>query len=183
MADLFESQDAWTATWRAALSGEPQRRPLEFVIYRNDGTSSFVEVSASRWTNDSRAFVSVILRDVNERHAAEETLRRLNETLEERVAISLAERRVLADIVENTDAFIQVLDLDYRLLAVNRASAAAFERMFGKRPAIGMNILDLLADHPAEQALTPDPLGSGIRWRSLHDDTGVCRIVRQPALL
>jgi PAS domain S-box-containing protein len=154
VADLFESQDAWSATWRAALSGEPQRRPLEFVIYRNDGTSSFVEVSASRWTNDSRAFVSVILRDVNERHAAEETLRRLNETLEERVAISLAERRVLADIVENTDAFIQVLGLDYRLLAVNRASAAAFERLFCKRPAVGMNILDLLADHPAEQALT-----------------------------
>ena len=154
VVDLFESQDAWTATWLAVLRGEPQRRPVEFVIYRNDGTSSFVEVSASRWTNDSRAFVSVILRDVNERHIAEETLRRLNETLEERVAISLAERRVLADIVENTDAFIQVLGLDYRLLAVNKASVAAFERMFGKRPAVGMNILDLLADYPAEQALT-----------------------------
>jgi PAS domain S-box-containing protein len=154
VAQLFESQDAWIATWRAALGGEPQRRPLEFVIHRNDSTSSFVEVSAARWTNDSRAFVSVILRDVNDRHAAEETLRRLNETLEERVAISLAERRVLADIVENTDAFIQVLGLDYRLLAVNRASAAAFERMFGKRPAVGMNILDLLDDHPAEQTLT-----------------------------
>jgi PAS domain S-box-containing protein len=154
VADLFENQEAWIATWQAALSGEPQRRPLEFVIHRNDGTSSFMEVKASRWTSDSRAFVSVILRDVNERHAAEETLRRLNDTLEERVAINLAERRVLADIVEYTDAFIQVVGLDYRLLAVNRASAAAFEHMFGKRPVVGMNILDLLADHPAEQALT-----------------------------
>ncbi|WP_158930850.1 PAS domain-containing protein [Acidisphaera sp. S103] len=154
VVDLFENQDAWIATWHAALTGEAQGRPQEFVIHRADGTSSFVEVSAFRWTNDSRAFVSVILRDVNERHAAEESLRRLNETLEERVAINLAERRVLADIVENTDAFIQVLGLDYRLLAVNRASAAAFERMFGKRPVVGMNILDLLADHPADQALT-----------------------------
>ena len=153
VAELFEGQDAWLATWQAALGGEPQCRPLEFVIYRGDGTSSFVEVSAKRWMNDSRAFVSVILRDVNERHATEATLRRLNETLEERVAIGLAERRVLADIVENTDASIQVLGLDYRLLAVNRAGAAAFERMFGKRPAVGMNLLDLLADHPAEQAL------------------------------
>jgi PAS domain S-box-containing protein len=154
VAGLFESQDDWIATWHAALGGERQRRPRELVIYRNDGTSSFVEVSASRWTNDSQAFVSVILRDVNERHAAEEALRRLNETLEERVAISLAERRVLADIVENTDAFIQVLGLDYRLLAVNRASAAAFQRMFGKRPAVGMNILDVLDEHPAERATT-----------------------------
>jgi PAS domain S-box-containing protein len=153
VAEFFQSQDAWVATWHAARGGKPQRRPLEFVIRRNDGTSSFVEVSASRWMNDSRAFVSVILRDVNERHAVEETLRRLNETLEERVAISLAERRVLADIVENTDAYIQVVGFDYRLLAVNRASAAAFERMFGRRPAVGMNILDLLADHPVEQAL------------------------------
>src|ERR1700733_3690614 len=48
VGELFEGQDAWLATWQAALGGEPQCRPLEFVIYRGDGTSSFVEVSAKR---------------------------------------------------------------------------------------------------------------------------------------
>jgi PAS domain S-box-containing protein len=154
VADRFENRKAWEATWRAALSGQPQLRPVEFIARRSDGTPTFLEVSASRWTSEQRAFVSVILRDVNERHAAEAALRRLNETLEERVATTLAERKVLADIVETTDAFIQVLDLDYRLLAVNKASADEFERVFGKRPMVGMNVLDLLDDYPEEQAMT-----------------------------
>jgi PAS domain S-box-containing protein len=153
-AELFANPDAWTATWRAALGSGPQCPPVELIARRNDGAVSRLEVSASRWTSDSRMFVSVILRDVNERHATEAKLRRLNETLEERVATTLAERKVLADIVENTDALIQVLDLNYRLLAVNKASANEFVRVFGKRPAAGMNLLDLLAEHPAEQAST-----------------------------
>ena len=45
----------------------------------------------------------------------------LNETLERRVTEALAERKLLADIVEGTDAFVQVADLDYRWLAINRA--------------------------------------------------------------
>jgi PAS domain S-box-containing protein len=154
IADLFENQEAWAATWRTALNGEAQSRPVEFVARRNDGSPSFLEVSVSRWTSDSRIFVSVILRDVNERHAAEAALRGLNETLEERVATTLAERKLLADIVENTDAFIQVLDLDYRLLAVNKASADEFERVFGRRPVVGMCVLDLLDGHPVEQSVT-----------------------------
>jgi PAS domain S-box-containing protein len=154
IAGLFANPDVWVTTWRAALSGGPQCASVELVAPRNDGTLSHLEVSASRWTSDSRVFVSVILRDVNERHAAEAKLRRLNETLEERVATTLAERKVLADIVENTDALIQVVDLDYRLLAVNRASANEFVRVFGRRPVVGMNLLDLLSGHPAEQAST-----------------------------
>ena len=62
------------------------------------------------------------------------------------------ERKVLADIVESTDAFIQVADLDYRFLAINRASADEFERIFGVRPKVGDNMLDLLADRPEHRA-------------------------------
>jgi len=64
----------------------------------------------------------------------------------------LAERKVLADVVESTDAFIQVADLNYRFLAVNRASANEFERIFGVRPKVGDSMLDLLADQPEHQA-------------------------------
>jgi PAS domain S-box-containing protein len=152
MASFLKSHDAWAEAWTLALNSEVQRRPIELVARRSDGSSSFVEVSAARWLSESRAFVSVILRNVNERHAAEAALRRLNETLEERVDIALAERKVLADIVENTDALIQVLDRDYRFLAVNRASANEFERVFGTRPRVGDSVLNLLIDHPAERA-------------------------------
>ncbi len=66
--------------------------------------------------------------------APEQALQQLNETLEARVAETLAERRVLADIVEGTDAFVQVADTDFRWLAINTASAREFERIFGVMP-------------------------------------------------
>ena len=149
---LFEQKERWADIWDTVVAGEVLLGPVELVALKKDGTPSFLEVSAARWLNDSRVFVTVIVRDVNDRHMAEAALRRLNETLEERVAVTLAERKLLADIVDTTDALIQVLDPDYRLMAVNRASADEFEAMIGVRPKVGDNLLELLADRPAERA-------------------------------
>ena len=71
-----------------------------------------------------------------------------NETLERRVAEALAERKLLADIVETTDAFVQISDLNFNFLGINKASADEFERIFGVRPKVGDNMLELLADKP-----------------------------------
>jgi PAS domain S-box-containing protein len=60
----------------------------------------------------------------------------------------LAERKILADIIEATDAFVQVVDLEYRWLSVNKAAADEFERIFGVRPRLGDSMLDLLAAQP-----------------------------------
>lgn len=90
--------------------------------------------------------------DVTRLTAAEHALSELTETLGQRVAEALNARKVLADIVEATDAFVQVADLDYRWLAINRASADEFERIFGVRPRIGASMLDILADQPEHQA-------------------------------
>src|SRR3954468_11336330 len=65
---------------------------------------------------------------------SEGRLRALNETLERRVSEALAERKLMADIVEGTNAFVQVVDREYRWLAINRAAADQFERIFGIRP-------------------------------------------------
>jgi PAS domain S-box-containing protein len=83
---------------------------------------------------------------------AERALRDLNETLERRVDQGLAERKLLADIVEGTNAFVQVADLEYRWLAINRAAADEFERIFGIRPVVGASMLDLLASQPEHQS-------------------------------
>jgi PAS domain S-box-containing protein len=83
---------------------------------------------------------------------SEGRLRELNETLERRVTEAIAERNILADIVERTNAFVQVIDLEYRWLAVNRAAADEFERIFGTRPRVGLRVFDLLADQPDNQA-------------------------------
>ena len=83
---------------------------------------------------------------------SEARLLALNETLERRVAEALAERKLLADIVEGTNAFVQVADLEYRWLAINHAATDEFERIFGIRPRVGDSMLEVLADQPEQQA-------------------------------
>lgn len=112
------------------VRGEPERDPASGVITRWFGASV----------------------DIHDRKLAEAGLQDLNETLEARVAEALAGRKVLADVVEGTDAFIQVADQDFRWLAINRAAADEFERIYGVRPRVGDSMLDLLADRPEHQA-------------------------------
>jgi PAS domain S-box-containing protein len=82
---FIENPTAWTAAWPDLLAGRPVTWPLELAVRRRDGSTSYVDAIASKWSGDSRVFVTAILRDVNSRRAAEAELRRLNETLEERV--------------------------------------------------------------------------------------------------
>ena len=85
MTVLLDAPETWNELWTSILEGDVMHRPVEVTARRKDGSASFLEVSAARWQSDTRVFVTAILRDVNERRAAEETLRHLNQTLEERV--------------------------------------------------------------------------------------------------
>jgi PAS domain S-box-containing protein len=89
---LFESLAGWSATFGAVLRNEPVQQPVEVMARRHDGAATHLEISLSRWTSDGRVFVTAILRDVNERRAAEairaqaaRALADMNATLEARV--------------------------------------------------------------------------------------------------
>jgi PAS domain S-box-containing protein len=151
-ATLFADAEDWQKVWRSIMTGAGQHS-TDIVGRRKNGSLTHLEIAASRWNDRTRGFVTAILRDVNERFAAEAALRNLNETLEERVALALAQRKLLADIVEDTDAFIQVVDPELRLLAMNRAAGDEFERMYGIRPQRGVHLIKALADFPEEARL------------------------------
>jgi PAS domain S-box-containing protein len=85
IAELLEPSEGWDEAWRAVWAGDPAHWPIELAARRRDGSRSFLDASASRWLSGAGTFVTVILRDVNERRAAEANLRLLNDTLEERV--------------------------------------------------------------------------------------------------
>jgi len=109
-------------------------------------------VAAFRMEPASQRQVAVLFRDIAARKRAEDALQQLNETLEARVADALAERKVLADIVEGTSAFVQVADKDFRWIAINGAAAREFQRIFGILPRVGDNMLELLQQMPQHQA-------------------------------
>ncbi|UYW26265.1 PAS domain-containing protein [Methylorubrum extorquens] len=93
-----------------------------------------------------------VVEDIHDRRLAEERLREVNETLEQRVTEALAQRKLWADVFETTDALVNALDPDFRVLAINRACADEFEAIYGVRPRAGDNLIDLLADKPEHQA-------------------------------
>jgi PAS domain S-box-containing protein len=151
-----EDRDATTAAYDAAA--DPARRALYDVEYRalgkEDGVVRWVAAKGRGVFDSEGRCVRVIgtAIDITRRKADEARLRELNETLERRVSEALAERKLLADIVEGTDAFVQVADLDYRWMAINKAAASEFERIYGQRPRQGGSMLELLADRPEHAA-------------------------------
>ena len=132
---------------RVARTGESARFENEAAALGH-----WYDVHAFRVGRPQENRIAILFSDISERRRAELELRELNRTLERRVDEALAERRLLADLVENTDAFVQVADPEFRWLAINHAAAEEFERIFGVRPKVGDSMLDLLADRPEHRA-------------------------------
>ncbi|TNC65535.1 response regulator [Rubellimicrobium roseum] len=136
-----------------ALRGELVR-DAEYLHQAPGGRETWTRVSGVPLRDAAGQVIGAlcVVVDIDAYKRVEAALRDLNETLEERVADALAARQVLADVVESTKAAVLACDLDYRILAINRANAAELERVYGRRPKLGDHLLDLIADLPEHQA-------------------------------
>ncbi|MCP1561047.1 PAS domain S-box-containing protein [Methylorubrum extorquens] len=150
--DLRFSEDA-----RSGLLARQVGAYLDVVLFEHERWVSVLALQSAKprtWTSSEEGLFREVGERVKaaiERARAEDRLRELNDTLERRVAEALAERNMLAKLVEMTDVMIMAIDLDYNILAINAANADEFERIYGVRPKAGDNILALLADQPEHQ--------------------------------
>jgi len=136
--------DGWVELYGDVLrSGAPIRFERELVA-----TGRHLELAAFRVEPATRRQVAVLFQDITARKRAEAALQEINDTLEARVVAALAERKLLADIVEGTNAFVQVVDMQFRLIAINGAAVQEFERIFDVRPKVGDHLLELFHDLP-----------------------------------
>jgi len=158
--------DIWSEIWpdispliASAMAGEATyREDLPLVMNRrgfDEETWFTFSYSPVRDEDGAIAGMFCAVAETTEKVVAEkafrdsdEALRHLNATLELRVADALAERKVLADIVEETDIIVIVADRAYRLLGINRAGQDAFAKVYGARPQIGDDLRSLLSDRP-----------------------------------
>jgi PAS domain S-box-containing protein len=92
LRSVFEDPPHWDDIWQKILQDGSLARPVELIAIRKNRSRSHLDVSASRWSDQGRIFVTAILRNVDARRAAEEALRRLNQDLERRVAERTQER-------------------------------------------------------------------------------------------
>ena len=116
--DPERADDVWAAIDTRSVVSVPLVRDGRFVasLYVNNR-------EPRRWTAEDVALIEEVAartRDAVERARAEvllreseASLRALNETLERRVSAAIDERKLLGDVFEATDAFIQVIDPHY----------------------------------------------------------------------
>ena len=136
--------DDWIARYRPVLeTGKSTRFEQEL-----HATGRHLELAAFRLEPPERRQVAVIFQDVTPRRQAEFALQQLNATLEQRISEALAERKLLADLVEGTDAIVQVVGPDFRIMAINRAAVREYQRVFGFSPKVGDSKLELAKGRP-----------------------------------
>ena len=139
-----DEAQAWLDRYGHVLrTGEAIRFEQELVA-----TGRYLELTAFRIEPASRRQVAVLFQDITPRKRAEIALRQLNETLEERVQAALAANRILANVVDGSAALIQVLDFNFRWLAINGSGADVFEQVTGVRPRIGASFSEGLKHRP-----------------------------------
>ncbi len=157
LADWIENQPEWSDLPFILLTrrgGGIEKNPTALRYLKTLGNVTFLERPFHPTSLVS--LVQSALRGRRRQYEARsrlEVLAQLNATLEARVDAGVAERKLLADIVESTDAFVQVLDLEYRFIAINRAGAREFERIFGARPKVGDSLPELLKNHRENLAI------------------------------
>jgi PAS domain S-box-containing protein len=136
---LLQDTAEWDKAFADILRGANLGRPIELMARRKNGSSSYLEATAASWQTEGRVFVTAILRDVNERRMAVEALRRLNQTLERRVAQSTADRNRMWTL--STDVMM-VAGLGGTISSVN----PAWTQLLGWKEAdlIGANLLDFV---------------------------------------
>ena len=153
--------DIWSEIWPdisplidAAIAGNATyREDLPLTMNRkgyDEQTWFTFSYSPVRDESGQVAGMFCAVSETTQKVLAEQALRRMNETLEKRVTDALAERKILADVVEHMNAFVQVMDVDGRWLAINDAAACEFERRYGVRPQAGDSLSALLSHQPVD---------------------------------
>ncbi|WP_116813259.1 GAF domain-containing hybrid sensor histidine kinase/response regulator [Steroidobacter cummioxidans] len=114
-----------------------------------------------RWTDDDITLARETAErtwEAVERARAENALRQLNATLEQRVEHAVAQRRLWGELLDSVTALVAAVGNDYRFLAMNKAYADRFEGRIGVRPHVGQSLLELMKTQREQLAL------SGSRW-------------------
>jgi PAS domain S-box-containing protein len=192
-ADRDGAAQAWSD---ARHSGEPLS--AEFRLRHRTGAHRWVlaRAHAERDAAGSIGRWYGTYTDVEDIVQARTVLQRSREELESEVVARTGERNLLATLVETTDVMIMAIDLNYRIVAINKANADEFERVWGIHPRVGDDILELLAAVPEERDIAKaawgrvlageeidlvEPRGDParprrsyeIKYRVLRNDTGV----------
>jgi PAS domain S-box-containing protein len=163
--DVLHPDDLQRAAsaWRSALAGGDSFH-IEFRLRHRSGEHRWVlgRGQAERGVDGQIARWYGTFTDIEDIVQARTLLQRSRDELELQVAARTGERNLLATLVETTDVMIMAVDLQFNILAINKANADEFARIYGKPARVGDNLLSLLADQPEQRAAVQATWSRGI---------------------
>ena len=116
----------------ARARGEEMPASYETRGKRRDGSEFPMEVRGSSYVLGGEQYTLVVLRDIAERKAVEEAIRR-------------SESNLLA-VVENSRDSILSFDRNYKIITINTVAGSLFERLLGFQPKAGQMVLELIPE-------------------------------------
>ena len=161
-------QDPRTRATAEALKAISAQALVNMPVTEQGGLVALLYLNHEKprnWSENELALIREVAehtRTIVERRRVERDLQQLTAELEQRVEVALAERSLLAELVESTDAIVQVLDMDFRWLALNKGAAAEFERVFGVKPKVGASVLDVLQHLPDQRRAVKEAWGRAL---------------------
>ncbi len=178
-----EDRDIVNQVVKSSLEQEGSQYQVEYRVIRPDGGLSWIQSWGQVYRDETGKPIHMtgIALDISDRKRAEDTLRKLNEILESRVAERTAQlaqantqlqqellerqraeqalqenQSLLSGIIEGTTDLIAAMDLDFRYTAFNSAFNAEFLKIFGREIEIGTSMIEALAHLPQELAKAVD---------------------------
>jgi len=140
-AQARETGDSYYTEYRLRHHSGEYRWVLARAYAERDNADAI-----TRWYGTSTDIEAIV--------EARRTLQRSKDSLELEIAARTCERDLFATIVETADVMIMAIDLDFNILALNKAKVSAFEQIQGVTARTGDNLLVLLADQPDRQLAT-----------------------------
>jgi len=141
-----------TAAWAAAL-GSGAAYEFECRLRRHDGAYRWhlTRVNPARDADGAVAKWYGACTDIEEIVQARQVLLKSQAELEAEITARTGERNLLATLVQTTDMLIMAIDLDFNILAINRAAVEEMQRVYGVPGRVGDNLLALLAGQPEQR--------------------------------
>ncbi len=153
----------------AAQNGQRRSRKLELEQWRKDGSSMWIEISATFLydTNNRPVGILGVSRDITERKQAEAERAQLMQTIQ-------AQARRVQQIIDTVPEGVLLIDADGKVAVVNPVARKYVEMLGGVQPG---DVLTHWGNRPLDELLTSPPKGL---WHEVEMASSVYQVIARP---
>lgn len=147
---------------------------IEEEFIRKDGSTLFVEVTATAFFENEVQYFQVVVKNINFRKRMELELERL------RSKLKITQERLLG-VIEGTKDAICAVDIHFRVIAFNSSFELSFWKLYGKKIEEGNLLPELILD-PVERSVVIENWSRALRGEVYTTERAMQGLVQDSAI-